>query len=424
MKNQVHIGLVVLAVAALVFLAPLNHGIVGLRFWGGWELKWPLWFFLLASFGAGLVFVIAYIVLGSTAEALDRRLFHWEPRARRQARGVLRRGREAMERGEEHAAYRCFLRAQRLDPRFSEAYSAMAEWFHLNEQYPRAMDEARKAISLDPSDPGALEQLAIYAAKAGEPGRSADSLIHLLEIRPESHRARRMLPVALAGAGRWEEALDAQKIFTSSLDKDERGPHLETLRGIKTELARAIMAVQPKRAQKLLKEVLKKSPGFIPSAIIYADNLSQAGKGREAGKTLSAAFNANPEVELYEKLCDLDALDSFEQANTAAIKVLDERPRYHALRLARARKMLLRGRFTEAKEELEKISGEPDAFRQLAWSIAMRGTGSDSCSEAEKGFLKAYKFDHTCSSCGRPNPGWAPRCPECGKWNTLTTSEK
>lgn len=423
MKHQLYIGLFAIVLALFLSLAPWNYEVVSLRYWGGTEIKWPLWFFIATSWLVGAIFIVVFIYLGRAADALDRRFFHWEPKARRQARGFLKHGREAMERGEEHAAHKYFLKAQRLDPRYAEAHKAMAEWLNLNDKYSEAIEEVRKAASLDPLDVGALEQLAMYASEAGEPGRSADALIRLLELRPESHRAQRMLPTALADAGRWEEALEAQKKLIFSLHRDQRGPQFETLRGIKSELARAILTTQPKRALKLLRGVLKESPAFVPAAIIYADQLSRSGNIKGAHKALADAFGVNPEVELYEKLADLDGPDSFEQAEKAAIDALAEHPRHHALRLARVRRFLLRGRFTDAKEELEKISGPPDAFRQLCWAMVARNTDLNAASEAEKSALQAFKVEHSCSLCGHRNPGWAPRCPDCSAWNTLAASE-
>ena len=420
MKQQVQIGLALLAIAVFAVLAPFNHGSVTLRVWPDIQWKLPLLLFLAVAFLGGAIFVIVVGWAGKVADAVDRRFFRWEPRARRLARAFLKKGYGAMEKGEEQSAHRHFLKAQRLDPRFDDSYRAMAQWFERNENPKEALIEIRKAHSLRPDDPVLLEMLAKYALAADDPGRAADALISLKELRPESRYALKMLPTALAGAGRWEEAHEAQKKYVYSLPKEERQEALETLMGIKTELAGAVRAAGPARAKKLLKEVLKQSPDFVPGAVLFSELAVSSGKPDEARRALIDAFRAKPEVELYERLSRVDL--GYEEAEEIAASALEMNPRHHALRFARARQRLLRGQMESAREELEKISGEPDPLKQMLLAIAMRQIAPESADEVEKSALRSITIEHYCSICGYHANEWKSRCPDCGRWNKMVSA--
>ncbi len=71
MKQQVRIGLALLAFATFAVVAPFNHETVIFHLWGGRQWSLPLAFMLAISFVGGVIITLGYVYLGKAAGALD-----------------------------------------------------------------------------------------------------------------------------------------------------------------------------------------------------------------------------------------------------------------------------------------------------------------------------------------------------------------
>jgi tetratricopeptide (TPR) repeat protein len=421
MKQQVRIGLALLAFATFAVVAPFNHEPVIFHLWGGRQWSLPLAFMLAISFVGGAIITLGYVYLGKAAGALDRRIFEWEPRSRRKALALVKRGREAMNLGDEQKAYKFFTMAIRRDERCAQAHLALAQWYLARNNAKEALVQARKATALAPDDKTAMETLAKAAKLSGETTRAADTLLQLSEAEPKSKKVLKELPITLADAGRWEEALEAQKKLMNELPKEARQSENTNLWGIMTEYARSIKEVDTEKAIKLLKEVVKDAPDFTPAVLLLAEIYASKGDTKRANKVLTRAFELSGNSIIFENAMRLlpDIKKEFEQT---AMTLLAKEPRNNSLRFALAKYLLRENRAEEALNEMEKISVHTDTAYALLKLIILRRLKNDSIENVENEILEDWENSYLCDVCNEKVDRWHPRCPKCASWNTIRIS--
>lgn len=410
-----------LAFATFALLAPFNHEPTIFRLWGGMQWSLPLAFMLAISFVGGVIITLGYVYLGKVASALDRRIFEWEPRARRKALVLVRRGREAVSSGDELKAYKLFMKAVRKDERCPQAHLELAQWHIESGNLKDALAEARKAAALAPDDKKAMEVLAKAAKLSGEVTRAADMLLQLSEAEPKSKKVLKELPITLADAGRWEEALEAQKKLMSELPKEVRQAEMNNLWGIKTEYARSIKDADYDKALKLLKEVVKEAPDFIPAVLLLAESYINRKDLKRGYRILAKAFELTGDVMVFENMVRL--LPDFKgEIEQTVVAMLEKEPRNEPLRFAFAKYLLKNDRVEGALHEFEKIGGDKYMSYAVLKMIILRRLKSGLIDEAENEIVNNLGNFYACRSCREKVDIWHPRCPRCGKWNSIRSA--
>ena len=106
-------------------------------------------------------------------------------------------------------------RAIAFEPSNAEIYMIAGGLNRYAHRWDEARDFVRRARELDPLTPRYLESEGSIEMCAGRPEASEQVYRHLLDQRPASEEARSGLARALAGQGRFAEALDARRLGVS-----------------------------------------------------------------------------------------------------------------------------------------------------------------------------------------------------------------
>lgn len=107
--------------------------------------------------------------------------------------------------------YRQAIRATELDPNDGRSLSLRAVLSLTRGKPGEAVRLAYRAYELNPIDPHALGILSWVLYQARHYDASAAFMAKTVDVDPEAHFARNFRPLALAYAGRYQEALDAER---------------------------------------------------------------------------------------------------------------------------------------------------------------------------------------------------------------------
>ncbi|MGG7567313.1 tetratricopeptide repeat protein [Rhodovulum sp. DZ06] len=102
---------------------------------------------------------------------------------------LLRRGREAMEDGDNHRALAHFSALTDHAPGFAEGWNARATAFFLLEEWGMALADIERALELEPRHFGALTGLGVILEKIDRPQDALRAWRRALEVHPHLERA-------------------------------------------------------------------------------------------------------------------------------------------------------------------------------------------------------------------------------------------
>jgi len=404
-------------------LLPINHVRVPLKWWGGAQGQIPLAVLLLFAFLSGMAYLAVIIGVNRFIGALREREETAPSGVQRKSLKLMQRAEKELARGDEARAEQTYLRATREHPGFAPPYKALGELYRARGDIERALAWYSKLLALEPADTDVGVKIAEMALARGDAFRAVKVLGEALRARPHHPRARRLLPRACAEAGKWSEAVEAQRKLAKSLPPGEREAADEKLCAYNTEYARSLAGEDGETAEKILAEVLRKNPAYLPAAVLASELKANKGEPDEAREILERAFRRRPEPFLYERLATMDAADSFERAETALAEALERIPGNNALRVARARVLLRRGMPSGALEELEKANGETGVEKLLVEAAARHELGETARAvEAIRQALEIARPTYVCSDCRHQSRHWASRCRMCGEFNTITAT--
>jgi len=422
MRRVIYIlfGLAVLVIFTV--LLPINHDKILLRWYGEWRAHVPLMVLLLFTFLLGMASAGVLFAANRLIAIIERRKDRWIPGSHRKALALLREGEEKITRGKEAEAETAIRKAEKMYPGFTKAHEALIRLYLTQNRKIDAAVELEKAVAFDPKNIRLQMKLARLSLETGDTARALKALNDILNTEPYHAPARRLLPAALADAAQWEDAVKAQEALLKNLPKQLAPPEEKNLLAYRTEYARSIAFTDAGKAIKILNEVLKQDPGFLPAALTSAEIHSSKNKLKEAFNTLAEAFGKKPEPFIYERLINMKIEDSLKVAEEIAEEALRENPRRHALRIARVRTRLLNDLPGDALEELSKISGKHSLEPKLLEAAAQLKLGkTDKAAEILQQAIKALNIEYTCSDCGWRFPRWIARCVNCKAFNTMTT---
>ncbi len=414
-------GLVVIVGFGVIL--PINHVRVPLKWWGGAQGEMPLAVLLFFTFLSGIAYLTLIIGVNRLVKSIQRREERAAPGAQHKALKLMEAANRELARGNEARAEETYLRALRQHPGLSQGYEALGELYRARGDAERALEWYSKSVALEPTNVAVQVKTAEMAMKRGDSSRAIKALREAVRAQPEHPRAKRLLPPTYAEAGRWREAVEAQKKLAKGLPAKDKAAEEGKIPAYNTEYARSMAAENGEAAEKILADVLKKNPAYLPAAVLASELKSNRGKTEQARDMLERVLVQRPEPFVYERLAALNTPDSFERAEKAAAEVLERNPHNHSLRVARARVLLEKGMPSKALEELENISGELGLEKFVVEAAALCKLGkTGKGSEAIRRALELARPAYICSNCRHQSRHWAARCRVCGEFNTISAS--
>ena len=106
---------------------------------------------------------------------------------------LLRRGREAIEKGDYPLAIEHLTALTDHAPQFAEGYHARAEAYFRADLYGPALDDLEKTLALNPSHFDAIFGLAVMFQEFGELRKAAELYRKVLALHPNHDNAREAL---------------------------------------------------------------------------------------------------------------------------------------------------------------------------------------------------------------------------------------
>ena len=197
-----------------------------------------------------------------------------------------------------------FEKAIELDPQFASAYTALGWSYHLQVEYgwtefieqtsQRAVNLARKALSLDDFQPSAHELLGSVYIRQGQYDLAIAELQQALDLNPNDARIFNEMGEVLLYAGQTDNAIKFMKMGL-------RFNPIATP-GIYMELGLAYyLKERYDDTVKIVQQGLAKKPDFVGYHIVIAAAYAQLGKVEDAKLSAQEVLRRHPffEVESY-----------------------------------------------------------------------------------------------------------------------------
>lgn len=370
---------VVTLVVAAGLLVYLNPDESSLRLTRAYDLELPLGVLIVAAALAGGVLVF----IANLAREGQRALREW--RARRHVAAADRTvqmradGVALTVAGDYRKARTLLAKALRAEEAGPADVIAYAQAFSADGEHGSARRILEKGLEDFGNDASLLLALGSTCRASGDPPSAATALERALSLHPSSPVILASLRDALFDCGNWRRAAEVQERVLGSRPNDER--ERNRLDGARFEAA---LVAEPTERHTLLDRILKDSPGFVPAMLAKAELLEAEERSEEAVRMLERGLKRRPDCELLEAMAKLSGpnLRRLERSCRRLLSAADKGP-----------------------------SLEASVERLLAASAAGQtgaGNGTRPLAELPR-----------CSGCRRLAENWAPRCPGCGRWDSL-----
>jgi len=174
-------------------------------------------------------------------------------------------------------------------------------------------------------------------------------------------------------------------------------------------------------------EANKLSPDLIPAAVIAAHALVEKGDRKGAGRVLKKAWEVMPHPDLAAAFAAIEPDETPAERLKRFKPLLQTRPQDEETRLTRAELLLANKDFTGARNALGTLAEDHPTQRSLAiLAAAERGTGAED--SVVRGILAraltaSRGAQWCCDKCQAIQTEWAPICPDCGGFDTLSWRE-
>ena len=171
--------------------------------------------------------------------------------------------------GQADSAGWAYRRAIEIDPNYAPAYASLADWYESGGAFAEALENAQRALALDPENLGYQYQVGALLARAGRYEEAVVTLRPVADARPWDYSARFTLGQALQRLGR---TVEAQSYL---------------------EEAAQIRAAQAE-VERLGREA-RNSPESFNRQLAYAEALRQTGRFPEALDAYHLALSLRPQ---------------------------------------------------------------------------------------------------------------------------------
>ena len=127
-------------------------------------------------------------------ESLDRQIQNLTKKAKTNDQDaksdlLLKRGMDAMSKGDYNASIEHLTAAIDYTPEFAEAWNMRATVFFLMDNYNQSVSDIQQTLKLNPRHFGALSGLGMIFERSGQPKQALEVYKKLLEVHPRSINA-------------------------------------------------------------------------------------------------------------------------------------------------------------------------------------------------------------------------------------------
>jgi lipopolysaccharide biosynthesis regulator YciM len=229
----------------------------------------------------------------------------------------------------------------------------------------------------------------------------------------------------------WEELCATQaRLLSNPLGTQDLDVERRKLIGFRYELGRSYLeSGDLEKSKKVLRSVIKLEKDFIPAYLGLGEIYLEEGKPKEAGTLWEKSYTMTSSILLLHRLEDLylkqgepgKAIEAYQHA--VAAKPQDTTLKFFLGKLYYRLEMV-----DEAFDTLTSVDwGDreyPDVHKLLGNIYLRRGSLGLAASEFKKAlrFRKQVIVPYVCTNCQYDSIQWAGRCPNCGKWNTLSVN--
>lgn len=423
------------------YLLYINPQSLTLHLATGLDTHGSLPFFILVSFAAGGLGMIFLF----TAKSFFRYSREFKQRkGRRQSQRAVQTTRQGLENwlaADYKKAAKQLKKALKLDGENQEIRRAMVQ-VQLDAGEPQqAMEILEDGLKIDPDD-SQCQWLKVEVLEAmGDDLRLLNHLLYLKSRYPKNVSILNLLVDKLMAQAYWQEAIDVWqemgKIAKSAKNKEQQADIAARLDGCRYELAaQQWHAGNREAADQSLKELLNKNQKYVPAYFLQAAMAEQELKNPKridaALAALKQGYRRQPNAWFLlegERLLLSSVKDGEEKVEKYYRKAISRHQEYWPARLLFAFFCLRHQRLERVAEllaDLKKQDVDNPLIKMLAGELAYRQ--SHQLNEAADQFKEALGLEESpplvfvCRHCHRYNPGWLPRCPGCGQYNTYELS--
>jgi lipopolysaccharide biosynthesis regulator YciM len=179
-----------------------------------------------------------------------------------------------------------------------------------------------------------------------------------------------------------------------------------------------------------LRSALKTDRDFVPASVALGDALEQTGDHREAIRTWERAVDLRPALPLLARLERAYREEGRPSRMIALYRSAAERfPDDVSIAAGLGRVYLELEMLDEAADQFERVEmrapDHPAVHAYLGAVFERRGETREACEEYRRALRLAevFTWPHRCDGCNASVRAWRDRCPHCGRWNSLRSSE-
>lgn len=423
------------------YLLYLNPQALTLHLATGLDTHGSLPFFILVSFAAGGLGVV-FLFAAKSALRYSREFKQRKGRRQiKQALQATRQGLESWLAADYKKAAKQLKRALKLDSENQEIRRALIR-VKLDAGEPQqAMEVLEDGLKIEPDD-SRLQWLKVEVLEALDDDlRLLNQLMYLKSRYPKNISILQLLVDKLMAQAYWQEAIDAwqelAKMTKAAKNKEQQAEIAAQLENCRYELAlQQWHAGNREAAEQTLKELLHKNQKYVPGYILQssmAEQELQNPKRIEAAlAALERGYRRQPNAWFLlagERLLLSASEKGEEKVEKYYRKAISRYQDYWPARLLFAFFCLRHQRLdlvSSLLAELKKQDVDNPLIKMLAGELAYRQ--SHQLNEAADQFKEALGLEENpplafiCHHCHRYAPGWLPRCPGCGHYNTYELS--
>ncbi len=381
--------------------------------------------------GVGVVLVLAcffllFIAIRSLSLMMSSpRKFQDYMGKRRHERGftALSRGMLAVAAGDAAEAQRYAKRAQSLldDPPLTLLLAAQAAQLGGNEKAAETYFSAM--LDREETEFLGLRGLFMQARRDGNLEAALVYVDRAYELRPNTPWVVNARLDLQTQTGRWVDASDAlgqarrQNLLTDDVERRRRAVLL-------TAQAQDLADAEPEKALDKLMAALRLVPALVPAAILAARLLKERKRMWKAAGILETAWSQTPHPELARLYRDLKPDETPEQRCRRMQLLADMKPSHPESRLLMATLQLEMRDFDRARETLQDVARHFPTGRVCALMAEIEQQDTGDPFRAREWLARVPNAPRDaawmCDNCHNQAPGWAPVCPSCHAFDSLT----
>lgn len=418
--------IILILVVAFSFFAYYNPGSVTLHFWKGEVVQLPVIGVVLFSMGVGALFVFALFAIRGLRKTFVQVQESMKSRRRSKAEDLYNKGVDAHLSGKVDRAAKLLEEAVEKDQDFLLPFFRLGTVYLTQGKYEEAIELHEKAREAHPKNLRVQFFLVDDYLGAGRPAEAQEVLEQIIKKDDSNRTALEALRKIQEKEGDWEGAVSTQRKVIKLKDRsdDEQG----YLTGLKYQFAADLVEKgEYDRALKLLKEIVKESPGFVAAIVSQGEAHIAMGKLEEGVKILENGYSDHKKSVFLQVMEDkLLELENPRMLIEIYKRLLDKYPDDVFLNLFYGKTCLRLEMIDEGFTALKKVESlgydSPLLNVLLGEFMVRRDRTEDAISEYKKFVDNTFGFkpQYQCGECDHTQRKWSARCESCRNWNTLT----